>query len=104
MSSKGLPHNRLGEVEANAYKLLLSAIQARNPRAFDMIPCPGATKLTNPQGGFSLNLSGPDPAAIACPPPPRFASAEQGAEMVELYWQAQVRDVPVGEKERPGGA
>jgi hypothetical protein len=30
------------------------------------------------------------------PAPPAFASAEEAAEMVELYWQALTRDVPFG--------
>src|SRR5204862_3883853 len=54
-------------------------------------------KLANPQAALSYNLTGPDSAAVACTPAPRFASAEQAAEMVELYWQALLRDVPFAE-------
>lgn len=94
MYSKGLPHNALGEVDPAAYGLLLRALSSGDPSDFDLIPCAGAMKLSNPQAGFSYNLIGPDPAAVVCPPAPRFSSAEQAAEMVELYWQAHVRDVP----------
>lgn len=94
MYSKGLPHNGLGEVDPGAYELLLRALRTGEARDFDAIPCAGATKLSNPQAGFSYNLVGPDPSAIACPPAPRFASAEQAAELAELYWQALARDVP----------
>jgi hypothetical protein len=94
MYSKGLPHNGLGEVDPGAYELLLRALRTGEARDFDVIPCAGPTKLSNPQAGFSYNLVGPDPSAIACPPAPRFASAEQAAELAELYWQAHLRDVP----------
>ena len=91
--SKGLPHNALGEVDAAAYKLLLRALATGEPRDFESIPLGGFVKLANPQGGLALNLIGPDPARLALAPPPRFASPEQAAELVELYWQALLRDV-----------
>jgi hypothetical protein len=34
---------------------------------------------------------------VPCPPAPGFASAEQAGEIVELYWQALLRDVPFTE-------
>jgi hypothetical protein len=37
---------------------------------------------------------GPDASQPQCPPAPGFSSAEQAAELAELYWQALVRDVP----------
>jgi hypothetical protein len=94
MYSKGLPHNRLGEVHPEAYELLLRALRSGQPRDFALVPRIGEAKLTNPQAAFAYNLTGPDPSAISCPPAPRFGSAEQAAEMVELYWQALARDVP----------
>lgn len=95
--SKALPHNRLGEVNPGAYALLLRALQTGNPRDFDFIPRVGEARLTNPQGGLGFNLIGPDPSAFSCPPAPRFMSAEQAIEMVELYWQALARDIPFAE-------
>jgi membrane-associated phospholipid phosphatase len=92
--SKALPHNRLGEVNPEAYALLLRALRTGSPRDFDFIPRVGEVKLTNPQAGLSFNLVGPDPSVVACPPSPRFGSVEQAAEMIELYWQALLRDVP----------
>ncbi len=91
--SKTLPHNSLGEVDAGAYGLLLKALASRRPRDFELIPIGGRVKLANPQGALAANLIGPAPGALALAPPPRFASAEQAAEMVELYWQAQTRDL-----------
>jgi len=97
--SKALPHDRLGEVHPGAYALLLNALQTRNPRDFELVPLAGQTKLTDPQAALAFNLIGPDPAALACPPAPRFGSGEQAAELVELYWQALVRDVAFAEYE-----
>src|SRR5205823_8898222 len=82
-----------------AYALLLRALGTRDPRDFELVPAVGTAKLTNPQAAFAVNLVGPDPPAIPCPPPPRFGSAEQAAEMVELYWQALTRDVPFSQYE-----
>ena len=97
--SKGLPHDPRGEVDAAAYRLLLQALASGRPADFEHIPLGGFVKLANPQGGLALNLVGPDPACVELAPPPRFASAEQGAELVELYWQALLRDVPFAEYE-----
>lgn len=97
MYSKGLPHNALGEATPGAYEALLRALGTGRHDDFERVPRAGPIKLTNPQGGLACNLIGPDPSAIACPPAPRFASPEQAAEMVELYWQALTRDVPFEE-------
>jgi hypothetical protein len=92
--SKALPHNRLGEVNPDAYALLLRALRSADPRDFEFIPRIGEVKLTDPQAGYAFNLIGADPWALSCPPAPRFGGAEQAAEMVELYWQALARDIP----------
>jgi membrane-associated phospholipid phosphatase len=97
--SKGLPHNPLGEVDGAAYALLLRALASGKATDFEAIPLGGFVKLANPQGGLACNLVGPDPARVKLAPPPRFASAEQGAELVELYWQALLRDVPFADYE-----
>jgi hypothetical protein len=97
--SKALPHNRLGEVNPEAYALLLRALGSGDPRDFEFVPKVGEVKLTNPQAGYAFNLIGADPWAIPCPPAPRFGGAEQATEMAELYWQALARDVPFAEYE-----
>jgi hypothetical protein len=63
------------------------------------LPLGGFVKLANPQAALAENLIGPDPERLDLAPPPRFASAEQGAELVELYWQARLRDVAFEEYE-----
>jgi hypothetical protein len=97
--SKALPHDQLGEVNPEAYALLLRALRSGNPRDFEFVPRVGEVKLTNPQAAFAFNLIGPDPWAIPCPPAPRFSGLEQAAEMAELYWQALARDIPFAEYE-----
>jgi hypothetical protein len=97
--SKALPHNALGEVDAAAYGLLLAALRSGSPVDFERIPLGGFVKLANPQGALAMNLIGPDPECVELAPPPRFASAEQGGELVELYWQALLRDVAFADYE-----
>ena len=92
--SKGLPHDRLAEVDDSSYRLLLAAIRSGDPREFERVPLGGQVKLANPQGALAFNLVGPDSAQVGMPPPPRFASPEQASELVELYWHALARDVP----------
>jgi hypothetical protein len=94
--SKGLPHNKYGEVELLAYGSLLRALTTGEPDHFERIPLgvPGGTPLVNPQAGLSFDPQGPDAAALTLPPAPRFDSARQAAEAVELYWMALCRDVP----------
>jgi hypothetical protein len=97
--SKGLPHDALGEVDPVAYRSLLDALASGegDPSAFENVllghPGPGGLKLTNPQAGLAFDLQGADSHQLAIPPAPAFASAEQAAEMVELYWMALLRDV-----------
>jgi len=98
--SKGLPHDALGVVDPAAYGLLLRAIGSRDPADFESIPLGGFLKLGNPQAALAENLVGPDPGRLDLTPPPRFASAEQAAELAELYWQALLRDVAFADYEK----
>jgi hypothetical protein len=104
--SKGLRHNRFGEVNQRDYRRLLRALYSGNPDHFEQIPlgpsgppCPPPPplrkrlKLTNPQAGLAFDLEGPDAQAVTMPPAPRIDSAQNSAEMGELYWMALLRDV-----------
>lgn len=93
-STKALPHDAQGVVDPKAYEILLSALRTGKPEDFERIPLGGFVKLANPQAAWAFDLLGPDCSQIQCPPAPRFASAEQAAELAELYWQALARDVP----------
>src|SRR5215831_13334438 len=59
--TKGLPHNRIGEVEPAAYAALLAAIKSGKHADFERVPRGGGRKLNNPQAAFSFHLEGGDP-------------------------------------------
>jgi hypothetical protein len=92
--SKGLPHNELGEVDQNAYRRLLQAINSRNPSDFAQVPLGGTTRLANPQSAFAFELEGVDSHSLTVEPPPRVSDEAFAGEMVECYWLALTRDVP----------
>jgi hypothetical protein len=92
--TKGLPHDPAGRVDPAAYDLLLRALTSGEPADFERIPLGGFARLANPQAAWAFELIGPDPSQPALPPAPTLDSAEQAAELVELYWQALTRDVP----------
>jgi hypothetical protein len=92
--TKGLPHNTLGVVDPTAYAALVTALQSGRPAAFEAIPLGGTAKLASPQAALAFVLEGPDPQSLTVPAPPAFNSAQEAAEMAELYWAALARDVP----------
>ena len=92
--SKALPHDARGHVDANAYQGLVDAVATADPLLFESIPLGGTRKLTSPQAGLAFDLEGPDSHAILVRPAPRLDTAENSAEMAELYWMALARDVP----------
>ena len=93
--SKGLQHDpNTGDVIPSSYQSLLHALTTRDPADFEAIQLgPGGKKLTNPQAGLAFALEGPDTHAVTQPPAPRIDSAQNSAEMGELYWMALARDV-----------
>ncbi len=95
--SRGLPHDKRGEVEQAAWQALYAACQSGDPADFEKIPLGGTRKLVNPVGTLAVSLSGINPTQIGIPPAPALASAERGGEAVEVYWQSLLRDVPLTE-------
>jgi hypothetical protein len=91
--SKGLPHSALGEVDPAAYRALLAALAAGKIAAFEQLPRGSSARLLNPIAANTFTLMGTDSHTYAAAPPPAFSSAAMAADMVELYWQAQLRDV-----------
>ncbi len=91
--TKALPHNQLGEVDLAAYATLVKARKTQDPAEFENIQLGLGRKLTSPQAGLAMDLEGPDSQHVTQPPAPRFSSAEEAGEMVELYWMALARDV-----------
>lgn len=92
--SKALPHNDLGEVDINAYQVMIEALTTGNTEIFEDIPLGGPTKLSNPQSSYAYDMTGPDSHHLGMIPAPSFSSSWNGGEMAELYWQALIRDVP----------
>lgn len=95
--AKALPHDELGVVEPKAYQSLLQAVTTCAHDDYEMIPLGGSVKLANPQAAMAFQLEGGDPHQFTLPAAPKFNSAEQAAEMAELYWQAVTRDVAFAE-------
>jgi len=92
--TKGLPHDRLGEVRPDAYAALVRALTTGDPEDFARIPLPGAARQVNPQSAFAFDLTGPDAHQPDLQAAPALASAEAAGELAELYCQALTRDVP----------
>jgi hypothetical protein len=99
--SKGLRHNKLGEVDRESYESFLRA--ARNPSFQEWDKVQLGTfeephfRLFNPLAGLTFPLQGPDPAGLAIPPPPRIDSREGAFDIAENYWMSLVRDVYFGD-------
>src|SRR5205085_2040255 len=93
--SKTLPHDANGLVVPSAYLALLNALKAGTQAAFDAVPAGGTGKLAGPLSPLQFQIEGIDsPAARSKFVPPSVASAGGAAEMVELYWENYVSDVP----------
>lgn len=94
--AKGLPFSDTGFVDVNAFNRMQAALRSGNPALLDTIPMgtnPIVKKLVDPQAAYTFNLAGADTWIIPMTPPPALSSAEMAGELVELYWQAYVRDV-----------
>jgi hypothetical protein len=92
--TKCLPHNDLGEVDLNAYNVLLGALNSGLTSDFEAIPLGGTAKLANPMSAYCYGMDGADAQAIPVAPAPKFSSAQMAAEIAENYWYAITRDVP----------
>ncbi|MEZ5399733.1 MAG: vanadium-dependent haloperoxidase [Bryobacteraceae bacterium] len=96
--AKGLPHDRFGEAEPEAYQQLVRAMTTGEHAEFEAMPmgC-GARKFVNPKAGLAYDMVGADSHHLTLPPAPRFEGAEAAGEMLELYWMALARDQPFAE-------
>jgi hypothetical protein len=97
--SKGFKHDELDLVDPYDYELYLKALSSGKWEDFENIPLGGPAKLANPMAAFAYSIEGVDPHHSWTPPPPAFASQEQAADMIELYWLALTRDIPYAEYE-----
>jgi hypothetical protein len=70
------------------------ALGAGSQAALDALTLGGKVPLVNPLAGLAFDLEGSDSHQLGIPPAPSFSSAPRAAEMVEVYWQAVLRDLP----------
>jgi hypothetical protein len=91
--TKGLPHTQLGEVEPGTYETLLYALSTGRQADFEALDRGSGARFIDPLAAFAFQMEGADSHQLVAPPPPAFSSAGAAGEMVELYWQALMRDV-----------
>jgi hypothetical protein len=92
--TKGLPHDQFGETDVPTYQNYLMALGAGSQAALDALTLGGKVPLVNPLAGLAFDLEGSDSHQLGIPDAPSFSSAQRAAEMVEVYWQAVLRDLP----------
>ena len=96
---KALPHDSNGIVDKEAFEKLVKACREGTASLFEEIPR-GYTgsdyyRLVDPQGAHCLDVAGPDNWATSISrTPPIFNSAENAANMIELYGKLLCRDIP----------
>jgi hypothetical protein len=109
--TKGMQHNKLGEVEPRSqYEALRTAAATGDPADYAQIPKadPEGRDYVNPQAAIAFDTEGPDAPQAAIyaerstgwdpfPAAPTMRSAETAGEMVELYWMMLGRDVAFAE-------
>ena len=101
--SKCLKHDpTTGEVDPAAYAALIAAISSGRFSDFEALLKNGylgsadptvQRRLVNPISGYAFDMEGIDSHQLKLPPAPKFASAQEAGEAVELYWMALIRDV-----------
>jgi hypothetical protein len=83
-----------GTQEAEADKSSVVPTETESRLSLSALLAGVQRRLVNPQGGLAYQLEDVAITQLAAPPAPKLASADEAAEMVELYWQSLVRDVP----------
>lgn len=104
--SKGILQDGIGLVNPTAFKSFRRAINSGKFEDFENVITGGPRTMNGPLGGRAFALEGsddvqfgnaPSPAnqinQVVVPPAPTLASAEYGAELIELYWASLLRDV-----------
>jgi PAP2 superfamily len=94
---KGFLHSQNGEVHVSDYETMISAIKTERHADFTNIQLGYGRKLVNIESAFTYDLEGGDPHTFPIAIPPAFSSAQMAADMVEVYWQSLVRDIPFGQ-------
>lgn len=94
MFSKGLPHDRFGLVDPDAYRTLARAAAGGGTARFEDVPLGGARRLVSPQAAFAFALDGLDAVMLDVPAAPGWDTPTFAADAVEAYWASLLRDVP----------
>lgn len=91
---KTLPRrdDRTGEVDPKSYVAFAKICDENGDYEFTPVSTNGSG-LIGPQAGRATESLGPDPTRIHMMPAPSVLSDSTAAEMVELYWMAELRDV-----------
>jgi len=93
---KTLPRhvNGSGEVDPKSYVAMAEICDQQLDCEF-IAASTGATKLINPLAGRAHETLGPDPQNIHMTAAPSVLSDSTAAEIVELFWMAKLRDLPL---------
>lgn len=94
---KGLNITHDGSVPKEDYDELVTILQ--NDGDLEDIELGGERQLISPSAGRHYPTDGMDSWMGTMPAPPAYDSELLGAEMVELYWMEQFRDVPLEDLE-----
>ena len=99
--SKGLRHNKLGEVDRKSYESFLRAAKSLSFAEWEKVQLGTFEephfRLFNPLAGLTFPLQGADPAGLSTSLPPRIDSAKGAFDIAEVYWMSLVRDVYFGD-------
>ncbi|MBB1248587.1 hypothetical protein [Rhizobium sp. G21] len=106
--TKSLNHNEYGEVDTAQFLKFVAATRGDGhgfqdvPSGPERQPGKGSAAFTNPQAGLAADRLTHHPAGYSMPPAPSVNSLSTAAEMVELYWMALLRDIPLNELDAHG--
>lgn len=89
------PGESADEISAERFRAFVAALRAEDHEALQGLTNERA--LVNPTAAGSSTMLGRDPNDAAIDPAPKLLGDRTAAEMVELYWQAVLRDVEFGE-------
>jgi hypothetical protein len=92
--TKGLPHDKSGRVNNEAFRAMRSAIDARDVKLLDPHTSPILKGLIEDTLTDDTCLGGCDPFGIPLVPPARLDESQTANDAIELAWLALTRDIP----------
>lgn len=91
--ARTLPHRDDGEFEPTAYRRFVDALSTSDGREPIARALGGSVELSNPRAAYAFSSCGADAHSYRIPPPPHVHSDRAASELIELQWQAHLRDV-----------